>query len=304
MRSTKVIRSTRAFALSEAFIVTLIWASSFIFVKLILPEVGPLTLAGLRYFIAFLILLPLMLRAPQPIKDIDPKLWLQLALIGISAYTIGNGALFWGLQYLPATTASFLMSLSPLLILFAAIIWLSELPRPLQIVGVVISLVGSVLFFYMGLRPGEPLGIIITLVGMVGFTIFGILGRNVARQRQTTTLLLTAIPLAFGGGVLLIIGIPLEGWPVIELETWAMILFLAVINTALAYILYNHALKLLTALEMNVILNLAPLGTAFLAWYILGETLSVIQLVGMMIMIIGVILVQAKPYRPDPVHSA
>jgi drug/metabolite transporter (DMT)-like permease len=297
------LRSTRPLALFEALLVTVIWASSFILVKLILPEVGPLTIAGVRYFLAFLILIPMMLRAPQSIKQINQRLWLQLALIGLSAYTIGNGALFWGLQYLPATTVSFLMSLSPLLILFSAAIWLNEFPKLLQILGVFVSLIGSVLFFYSGLKPGEPLGIAITLIGMVGFTAFGILGRDVARQQRTSTLLLTGIPLAIGGGVLLIVGIPLEGWEPISLGTWLMLIWLAIINTAFAYLIYNHALKLLSALEMNIILNLAPLVTALLALTFLGESLSVVQLAGMMIMIIGVILVQAKPRRADLPHS-
>jgi drug/metabolite transporter (DMT)-like permease len=289
------VRSTRTLALIEAFVVTVIWASSFILVKLVLPDVGPLTIAGVRYFLAFLLLLPLILHTPQSLKSIDRRLWGLLALIGFSAYTVGNGALFWGLQYLPATTVSFLMSLSPLLILFSAAIWLDEIPRTLQILGVIISLAGSVLFFYHGLKPGEPLGIAITLVGMVGFTAFGILGRDVARQRRTSTLLLTGIPLAFGGGILLIIGIPLEGFRTFGLDTMLMLIWLAVVNTAFAYFLYNHALKILTALEMNIVLNMAPLVTALLALIILEESLSIVQLVGMLIMIIGVILVQAKP---------
>jgi drug/metabolite transporter (DMT)-like permease len=51
------------------------------------------------------------------------------------------------------------------------------------------------------------------------------------------------------------------------------VLWLAAVNTALGYILYNHALQVLTAFEMNVMLNLSPLWTALMAWFLLSERL-------------------------------
>lgn len=283
----------RPLAISEAILATAIWASSFVIVKIALPHMGPLTIAALRYFLAFLLLLPLTAaRNKKVIHSISSHLWIRLFIIGISAYAIGNGALFWGLKYLPATTVSFLMSISPLLILFAGTIWLKEMPTRWQITGVIIAFFGSTLFFSSGFRSGEPLGIAIVAVGLIGFTAFGILGREIARDKQVDTLSLTTIPLGFGGGFLLLVALLLEGLPSFSLISWGIVLWLAIINTAVGYALYNHSLQILTALEMNVILNLAPLGTAVLAWLILGETLASIQIVGMVTMIIGVILVQ------------
>ncbi|MFQ5420551.1 MAG: hypothetical protein ACE5EY_09330 [Anaerolineae bacterium] len=89
-----------------------------------------------------------------------------------------------------------------------------------QVAGVVVGLAGSVLFFSSGLRGGEPLGIGIVLVGLAGFALFGVLGRGMARTQEISTLSLTAVPLAFGGGILLLIALPLEGWP--QLPTAAL----------------------------------------------------------------------------------
>jgi drug/metabolite transporter (DMT)-like permease len=119
---------SRFVAIVEGIIATLIWASSFVFVKMALADLGPLTVAGLRYFLGFLVLVPFVVRNGNVDCPLPLSLWLRLFLIGLSAYTIGNGALFWGLQYLPATTTSFLMGLLPLLILFSGIIWLKEWP--------------------------------------------------------------------------------------------------------------------------------------------------------------------------------
>jgi drug/metabolite transporter (DMT)-like permease len=181
--------------------------------------------------------------------------------------------------------------------LFAGTLWLREIPTLWQVFGVIISLIGSGLFFSKGLQAGEPLGVFIVSIGLIGFTLFGILGRAMARDRQLDTLSLTAIPLAIGGGILLLIALPIEGLPAFTLTAWGIVLWLAIVNTALGYILYYHSLQVLSALEMSIMLNLSPLGTALLAWLFLNERLSITQVVGMMIVIIGVILVQQSRGR-------
>jgi len=290
---TKTTRNIqRIVAIGESFLATTIWASSFVFVKIGLEYMGPLTIAGFRYFLAFLVLLPFLIRKGTISKPISRGIWLRLFAIGISAYTVGNGALFWGLKYLPATTVSFLMSLSPLLILIGGAVWLKEIPTRWQVVGIVVSLLGSVLFFSSGLKSGEPAGIIIVIVGLIGFMLFGILGREIAKVKQLDTITLTTIPLAIGGGFLLLIAFPLEGMPLLSTKSILIVLWLAIVNTALAYVLYNHSLQTLTALETNVMLNLTPLGTALLAWWLLDERLGFVQIIGMVVMIIGVIFVQ------------
>lgn len=290
-RLPTVEKPSRWLAIAESVLTTIIWASSFVFVKAGLAYIKPLTLAGLRYFLAFLLLLPLVARHRNANASLSPRLWMRLFLIGLST-AVGNGALFWGLQYFPATTGSLLMSLIPLPVLFLSIIWLREVPTRWQIIGVLISLVGCWLFFSPGLSLVEPIGIGIITAGLLGFALFGILGREVARDQQTDTLVLTAIPLGFGGGLLLLLALLLEGMPSLSATGLGIVVWLAIINTAFAYVLYNHSLRVLTALEMNAMLNLSPLGTAVLGWFLLGERLTTVQITGMATAIAGVAVVQ------------
>ncbi len=286
-------KPSRLVALGEALVVNVIWASTFVLIKIGLNDLGPLTLGGLRYFVGFLLLLPLMARndAVTP-RAWSPRVWVRLALIGMSAYALGNGALFWGLQFMPATTGSFLLSLTPLPVLFLGIFWLKEIPTRLQIAGMLVAVIGSLVFFSPGMRTGAPFAIGIVAFGLIGFALFGILGRQVARDRQVDTLSLTALPLAFGGGSLLLIALLVEGLPRFSTVALVVVLWLAIINTAFAYVLYNHSLQVLTAFEMNVLMNLAPLITAMLAWLFLNERLAPIQFAGIVIVIVGVALVQ------------
>jgi drug/metabolite transporter (DMT)-like permease len=285
-------QAPRPLALLEALFVSMVWASSFVIVKMALVELGPLTIGGLRYFLGSACLLPFLNRRSYLLTRSQ---WLRMAFLGFSAYTLGNGALFWALRFLPATTASFLMSLITLTVLLGGVIWLREIPNNLQTFGILMTLAGMTVFFSSGLKPGEPLGLAIFALAVVGFTSFGLLSRISVIDRQVDTLTLTALPLAIGGGLLLVIALSIEGLPHASLRTWGLILFLAAVNTAFGYVLYNHALQSLQAFEMNVLLNLSPIWTAMLGWILLEEILTVQQWAGVFTVMTGVLLAQKRP---------
>jgi drug/metabolite transporter (DMT)-like permease len=291
------VKRQKLIALVVSLLVTIIWSSTFVIVKFGLETLGPLTIAGLRYFIGALVLAPFLFFQNNQRSVISKDLWFRLTLIGISSYTIGNGALFWGLKYIPATTGSLLMSAIPLLVLAGGIIFLQEIPSIIQVFGVILTLIGSGIFFSSGLEAGEVRGLSIVLIGLIGFASFSLLGRDIARKRSLDTLTLTTVPLAIGGLTTIVLALLIEGFPNFTPRGILVVAWLAVVNTAIGYWLYNHALRDLTALEMNMVMNLTPIFTGLLSWVLLGEKLVFIQVIGMVVMIVGVILVQ-RAIRP------
>jgi drug/metabolite transporter (DMT)-like permease len=287
-----------ALPLVEASLTMAIWGSSFVIAKVGLREMGPLTLAGLRYFVAFLILLPFLPRRLAASGRPSRLLMGQLALLGLSAYLIGNGCFFLALRVVPSTTVSFMMGLLPILVLIGSLVWLKETPTRWQTFGMAICLAGTGMFFLPGMQVEAWSGIPTLAVGLVGFGFFGLLGRVVARERKVDALTLTAIPLAIGGGALLAVALPIEGLPRLTPTGIGIVLLLALINTAVAYLLYNHALQCLTALQMNLVLNLSPFVTALLAGVILGERLGLMQWAGMAVATLGVALAQRAAAAP------
>jgi drug/metabolite transporter (DMT)-like permease len=283
--------SPRFVALGEGVIVTLLLGSTLVVAKGALPYLGPLTLAALRYCLAFLLLLPFLIHSCAGTRW-SGRLWGRFVAIGISFYVVGNGALFLSLKYVPATTASLLLSLVPLLVLFAGIVWLREMPTCAQSLGVVVGIIGSALFFAPGLGAGRPLGVIIVAVGLIGNATFGVLGRDAAKTQQIDTVALTAVPLAIAGVALLPIALSVEGWPHMSIRVAIIVLWLAAINTAGVFFLYNRALRILPALQMSAIINCAPLVTALLAGLFLQERLLPTQIIGMIVVVAGVALVQ------------
>jgi len=116
-----------------------------------------------------------------------------------------------------------------------------------------------------------------------------------ARDRQVHFLAQTAFPLLFGGGVTLILGLAVEGIPVISPQAGGILLWMSLGNTLLGYILYHQAIMHLKAIQVNMILNLSPFFTAMIAFFVLHETLSPLQSAAMQIVFIGTLLVQIAP---------
>ncbi|MEJ2749982.1 MAG: DMT family transporter, partial [Anaerolineae bacterium] len=99
-------------AVLQALFVTFLWSTSWVLIKFGLADIPPVTFAGLRYFLAFLALIPFYRRSPKvtPLRALSRRDWLNLAGLGLLYYTITQGSQFMGLAYLPAITFSLLLN--------------------------------------------------------------------------------------------------------------------------------------------------------------------------------------------------
>jgi len=280
-------------AIFQILITAILWGTTFVVVRIGVSGIGPLSLAGIRFFTAGLLLLPFLMVKRIPTEEIRSNI-LPLALIGIFSYAIGNGALNYALQFLPATLVSFLTSFITPIILIFSIIWLKEYPTLVQIGGLVITFFGVILYFYPQQIPFRANGFGILMLGLLGFALQTTIGRFLARSKKVHTITLTTIPLIIGGGILLIVSIYIEGFPVISLKTILIFGWLIFFNTIIGQLLYSSAIAEITAIQVNLVLNLSPFFTAIFAWFLLGERLGVKQIVAMGAVFIGTYLVQKK----------
>jgi len=281
-------------AILQILITAILWGTTFVVVRIGVSEIGPLSLAGIRFFTAGLLLLPFLMLNRISTEEIKKNI-LPLALVGIFSYVIGNGALNYTLQFLPATLVSFLMSLITPIILIFSIIWLKEYPTPVQIAGLVVALFGVILYFYPQQIPFRANGFGILMLGLLGFALQTTLGRFLARAKNIHTITFTTIPLITGGGILLIVSFFIEGFPVISLRTVLILGWLIISNTIIGQLLYSSAIAELTAIQVNLVLNLSPFFTAIFAWFLLDEQLGIKKIAAMVTVFIGTYLVQKKP---------
>lgn len=97
-----------------ALFVVFLWATSWVFIKIGLEDIPALTFAGLRYTLAFLCLIPVVVLAQRNkvLLSIEKPLWSRLVFLGILLYTVTQGASFLALSYLPAVTVNLIWSFS------------------------------------------------------------------------------------------------------------------------------------------------------------------------------------------------
>jgi len=284
-------------AVLQAILVTFLWSTSFILIKWGLAEIPPILYAGLRYFLASLCFVPIILKPGirSEIRSLDGGQWGKLLLLGFVFYTLTQGTQFLGLSLLPAVSVSLMLNFTPLVVAILGIVFLNEHPRPLQWLGAGVFILGIVFYFFpISFAGNQGLGLLVMLFGVLANAGAGILGRDVNRQQNISPIVITFISMAFGSILLLAAGFLHSGLPGISIQNWLLLLWLAVVNTAFAFTLWNHTLRHISAMESSMINGTMLIQIAILAWLFLGETIDIQQGVGMVIAAVGAALVQWK----------
>ncbi len=289
-----------------AFFVTVLWSSSWVLIKIGLrDEIGlpPLPFAGLRYSVAFLCLIAFVLGAKKhraALRQMPIAHGVELALHGVVAVTLTQGAQFAALSLLPSPTVSLLLNLTTPLVALAGIKLLGERPKPQQWAGIGLAICG--VLFYFGLLTGTatPLpsvqrtGLVVGGMGLVFNVVSSLSGRRVNRDTRLSPLVVTAVSMGAGAFCLLTIGIWFQGVPHPTLHGWGIIVWLALVNTALAFTLWNYSLRFLTAMESSLINSTMLIQISFLSWCFLGEMLSPQKIAGISLSVIGIFVVQTR----------
>lgn len=284
-------------ALAAALLVTFLWSTSFILIKWGVKDIPPITFAGLRYSIAFISLLPFLLSQKNKIvvKSLTGNDWKGLLLLGIFFYALTQGTQFIGLTKLPAVTVSLWLNFTPLLVAVMAIFFVKELPSISQWIGVVIFLCGIMIYFLpITLDSGQVLGIIVVTVGVIANASSSVLGRKINREGRITPIIVTSLSMGIGSMILLITGFTTENFSGLSVENGLYLMWLAIINTAFAFTLWNYSLKILTAIESSIINGTMLIQITILAWIFLGEEISTKEIIGMLTAFSGILFVQMK----------
>lgn len=289
-------------AVFAALFVTFLWSTSWVLIKWGLRDIPALTFAGLRYVLASLCLLPFVLRQPhlEALRALPGRQWARLAVFGLLFITVTQGAQFLGLKYLPAVTVSLLLNFTPVIVALMGIELLSERPTLRQWAGIALYLTGIGVYFYPVTFPeNEALGIAFVMVAMLFNAGSSVMGRHINREGRVGPLVVTAVSMGAGSMMLLAIGLATEGVPTLSLTNWAFVVWLAVVNTALAFPLWNHTQRTLAAVESSIINSTMLVQIAILAWLFLGETLTWQDLAGMALVIGGLLAVQIRGVMRD-----
>jgi drug/metabolite transporter (DMT)-like permease len=291
----------------QALFVTFLWSTSFIIIKWGLVEIPPITFAGLRYFLAFFCFLPfLFFRRTyfKEIKNLNSSQWKKLILLGFVFYAFTQSAQFLGLSLLPSVTVSLILNFTPIIVAFMGIFLLNEKPTSLQWIGSILFLMGILTYFLpISLLGNELVGILIMLIGVLANSGSAIIGRNINRNKNISPFVVTFISMGIGAIILLAVGLSMNEFPIISTTNWLFLIWLAAINTAFAFTLWNLTLRTLTAMESSIINGTMLIQIAILAWVFLGEKITLQEGLGMFIAALGAVLVQIKKINENKINT-
>lgn len=280
-----------------ALLVTFLWSTSFIIIKSGLEEIPPIIFAAMRYCLAFLILLPLAFKQDNRliIKNLSINEWKSLLLLGFLFYVLTQGLQFIGLSLIPAVTVSLILNLTPLIVAVAAIFTLNEIPSNLQRLGIVLFLSGVIIYFFpLHFSKDYLMGIVVMLFGVLANAFSAIIGRKINKEVKIKPVIITIVSMGFGAILLLLTSIILQPLPGFSVKSIFLIIWLAVVNTAFAFTLWNFTLTTLSATESSIINSTMLFQIAILAWIFLGETISIKEIIGIITASAGVLFVQIK----------
>jgi len=284
---------------ATAVLVTFLWSTSYVLIKLGLPQIPPLDFAAYRYSMASLVLI--LVCSVKTTKRGVKLTWKDLSLVivlGLLGYTLAQGAQFLALNALSAVTTSFIQNFTPIFVLCMGYPLLRETPVPLQYGGIGLALAGVLAFFSGQSLNAEAIGVGITLLGSVAWAAYLILAKRAGVAEKLGPLRFTTLTMVAGSIMLLMTAFASGGLPYIRPTDWVIIAWLALLNTAFAFYLWNVALKTLKAFEISILQNTMLVQIALLSWYFIGEEVTFPMVLGMALILVGTFIVQLPEFKP------
>lgn len=287
-------------ALIALALAILTWASAFVGIRAGLSDFHPGAMALLRYLVASLVMLGFYL-AHKDHKPVSKKEAGLMALLGLLGFTAYNIFLNTGEQSVTAGISSFVVSLAPVMIMLLAIGFLKEHVRPIQWLGVAVSVVGVGIICLGEYEQAQiNWGVFLLLLAAFSAAAYNVLQKPLFKKFKPITVTTYAV----WAGTVFLLGYAPQLALDLQSAHWKAIvwvLYLGVFPGAIGYWCFAYVLSQMPASRASTLLYMLPLTATFMGWLILGETPTLVSLVGALIAWAGSVLAQTKPKaQPKP----
>jgi drug/metabolite transporter (DMT)-like permease len=279
-------------------VLAILWGVSFFFSKVALAELPPFTLVLGRFGIAALALL-LAARLGGHRMPRAPRVWAGFFVLGALNSFIPFGLIAWGQVQLTSGLASILNATTPLFTALVAHAWGDERLTSNRLAGVLVGLAGVCVLIgpgALGHLGAHTLAELAILGAAVSYGFAGTYGRRframppvVAVAGMMTTAALMALPVALVAD---------RPWTLgVGARTWGALLGLALLSTALGFVIYFRVLATAGATNVMLVTLLMPIVALLLGALILGEAVAGTALVGMALVFAGLLAIDGRLLR-------
>lgn len=284
------------------FLLGAIWGTSFLFIKIIVGEVPPMTLVAGRLGMATLAMWTLLQARGEPFPSAR-RLWKAYAVVGLLNGALPFFLISWGEQYIPSGLAALLQSTTPIFtIIFAHLLTSDDRFTAKKILGILLGFAGVGVLMLPNVHDSARSSLLGQLA-IVGSSICYALASIYARKRlhDQPPLISAAGQFTMGFAYILPASLLIERPFPLKLSgaaiaSWAT---LALLGTVVAYAIYYTLLQRTSATFTTTVTYLVPINGLILGTLILGEHLSPNLLSSLGLILSGVLLVRARKHNND-----
>jgi drug/metabolite transporter (DMT)-like permease len=280
----------------------LIWGSSFLWIKIAVQEIDPFTLVGWRVLFGALgMLVVLFVRRPEFPRQ--PSTWLAMVVMGMINTALPFTLISWGEQTIDSAVASILNSTVPLFTLLIAHYFLHDdritIPK---LVGLAVGFLGILTLLGRDLQLGGfhagALGQAAVLLAAISYASASVFGRRT--MHEVSPVVQAFVPMLAANvvvwSVATQVGQPgtLPALPI----TWLALLWLGLLGSCVAYLLYFNLLHTVGATRTTMVTYVFPVVGVALGVLFLGETADWHLVVGALLVVSSIAIVNRAP-RPE-----
>lgn len=282
----------------------LVWSSGYISGPAAVDAAAPFSVLGWRFVIAAVLAAALALALRLPPR-MDRTTLGRVAAVGLVMNAVQFGLMYVAFDLgLGATLASLFHALSPVLTALLAAALLGERVSRVQVLGFVVGVVGVLLVLGADLgHAGGPVAVLVGVLSMLTLSL-GTLGQRWIGAAPDL-LWSAAVQFAVSAPPLLVLGWVTEGaWPVSDgRQALVAVLYLAIVNSIIGLVLLSLLVLRGGSGAAASLFFLSPPVTAVLAWLVLDETLSALQVVGLVVAVVGVGAATRSRVPPVPAQA-
>lgn len=272
--SPRPASQTRAYA--AWILVCIVWGTTYLAIRIALETVPPMLMAGLRWVVAGLLMVGVLVLRGERLPGREQ--WPALALIGILMTSFGNGAVVWAEQTVPSGVAALLVAAVPFwMVGIERMMPRPEPIRPRRIAGLLVGFAGVVLLVWPELAQragGSLLGVGATQIACVGWAIGSAYSRR--RSADENVIASAAVQMLFGGLALVVVGMAIGEGPrlAFNTRTFGAVAYLVIAGSIGAFSAYLYALKHLPVATVSLYAYVNPIIAVLLGSLVLAEPLS------------------------------
>lgn len=288
-----------------------IWGSSYLFIKVAVRELPPETVVSGRVLLGALVLLAVLYARGQRLPG-GLRVWRDFLVVGIGAVALPFTLISWGEKSISSGMAAILTGATPLFAVLGAAFWTREerLSRS-RLVGVGLGFAGVVLAVGLkdfSITSENSRGQMAVLAAAVCYGLSGLYARRAFRGMPP--LIPAAGQLVAGSLVIVPVALIRHGIPgEPSLKVTGAMLALALMCTALAYILLYWLMERIGAVRTVMVTYLMPPFALLYGWVLLDERLGANAILGLLVVLLGILITNGvlrwpALHRPEPAATS